>query len=116
MLPAVNGHDLGSRAHTACLFKYCVHCIQDVDEDLKARFFSEKAKNAKSAYVHLEGLAKSFSLMCSPRQSGGSWTRGLMSCIPKVFFSSVHGEFILTLRPHYFIRNDKFKSKYECDL
>jgi hypothetical protein len=32
-----------------------------------------------------------------------------MSCIPKVFFSSVHGEFILTLRPHYFIRNDKFK-------
>ena len=96
--------------------KFCVPCIQDGDEELKARFFEEKARNAKSAYVHLEGLAKSFSLMCSPRQSGRSWTRGLMSCIPKVFFSSVHGEFILTLRPHYFIRNDKFKSKYECEL
>ena len=54
-------------------------------------FFSEKAKNAISAYVHLEGLAKSFSLMCSPRQSGRSWTRGLISCIPKVFFLSKHG-------------------------
>ena len=97
-------------------FKFCVPCIQDSDEDLKARFFEEKARNATSAYVHLEGLAKSFSLMCSTRQSGRSWTRGLMSCIPKVFFSSVHGEFILTLRPHYFIRNDKFKSKYECVL
>ena len=97
-------------------FKFCVPCIQDGDEDLKARFSEEKARNATSAYVHLEGLAKSFSLMCSPRQSGRSWTRGLMSCIPKVFFSSAHGDFILTLRPHYFLQNDKFKSKYECDL
>ena len=116
MLPAVNGHDLGSRAHTACLFKYCVHCIQDDDEDLKARFFSEKAKNAKSAYVHLEGLAKSFSLMCSPRQSGRSWSRGLISCIPKVFFFVKTWGSFLTLRLHYFIRNVKFKSKYQCDL
>ena len=98
------------------ILNFCVPCIQDGDEDLKARFSEEKARNATSANVHLEGRAKSFSLMCSPRQSERSWTRGLMSCIPKVFFSSAHGEFILTLRPHYFIRNDKFKSKYECDL
>ena len=76
MLPAVNGHDLGSRAHTACQFKYCVHCIQDGDEELKARFFEEKARNAKGAYVHLEGLARSFSLMCSPRQSGEAGLEG----------------------------------------
>jgi len=56
-------------------------------------FFEESNKKATSAYVHLEGLAKSFSLTCSPRQSGISWTRGFMSCIPKVFFPSAHGEF-----------------------
>jgi ribonuclease BN (tRNA processing enzyme) len=88
--------------------KFCVPCIQDGDEELKARFFEEKARNAKSAYVHLEGLAKSFSLMCSSLQSGISWTRGLVSCIPKVFLSSAHGDHILTLRPHFFNRNDDF--------
>ena len=76
MLLAVNGLDLGSRAHTACLFKFCVPSIQDGDEELKARFFEEKARNATSAYVHLEGLAKSFSLMCSPRQWGEAGLEG----------------------------------------
>ena len=71
---------------------------------------------AASAYVHLEGLAKSFSLMCSSLQSGISWTRGLVSCIPKVFLSSARGDHILTLGPHFFNRNDDFKSKYECEL
>ena len=66
-------------------------------------FFEENKKKVASAYVHLEGLAKSFSLMCSSLQSGISWTRGLVSCIPKVFLSSAHGDHILTLGPHFLI-------------
>ena len=79
-------------------------------------FFEENNKKATSAYVHLEGLAKSFSLTCSSLQSWISWTRGLVSYLPMVFFPSAHGEFFFTLRPHYFNRNDSFKSKYECNL
>jgi hypothetical protein len=35
---------------------------------------------------------------------------------PKGVFSFRTWGIFLTLRPHYFIRNDKLKSKYECDL
>ena len=56
--------------------KFCVPCNQVGDEELKARFFEEKARNAKSAYVHLEGLAKSFSLMCSLGDRGEAGLEG----------------------------------------
>ena len=88
--------------------KFCVPCNQVGDEELKARFFEEINEKAPSAYVHLEGLAKSFSLMCSPLQSGRSWTRGFMSYIPKVFFCPHIMKHFLTLRPHFFVETINF--------
>ena len=96
--------------------KFCVPCNLGRHEALKPDFFEEKDEDGKSAYVHLEGIAKSFSLMCSSLPSGIIWTRGIMSCTPKVFFSSAHVDHILTLRPQFFFRNDEMKSKYEFDL
>ena len=94
MLPAVNGLDLGSRAHTARVsLTFLFPVLRAAMRSWRPDFFEENNKKAISAYVHLEGLAKSFSLTCSSLQLGISWTRGLVSYIPKVFFPSAHGEF-----------------------
>ena len=73
-------------SHRVSILNFVFPVFRTAMRSWRPDFSKKKARNAKSAYVHLEGLAKSFSLMCSPRQSGRSWTRGLMSCIPKVFF------------------------------
>jgi hypothetical protein len=84
ILPAVIGLDLVLGAHIESMT--FVSISEDGDAGLKARFCRGNELEGLKCACPSWRASLGLQFVCSSLQTGVTWTRGFMSCIPKVFF------------------------------